>query len=701
MSSSRADREDRKDREERRERKKSSKTGAESPREEKKSSRDREEKKSRSKEPKEEKKRSKKERKEVPTDNIREVVKVRLLDMFEQLPGDDDKMWKLLILDSHTTSIISAACRVRDLVQKNITLLEFLEKGRQPFPQMSGVYFIAPEEASVQLFIKDFEDPAKPKYHSAHLFFSSRVSSKIMKMIGASKAGTRVKTLVEVNVDFLAIEQKVFNLNIANDLRLGFASTNDERKRFAENVAHKLFTFCMTYGEQPYIRHNASSNLSSTVASLLSDKLEKDGEDLKQNSVMLIVDRGEDPLVPVLHDFYYQAMAFDLLKIDEDCIYSTMVEDKEKKTKKEKKVILDEYDPIWQTHRHTHYGDLGTIIKKDFDAFMEEHKDINSKDRDKLKEGSNLQNMMRKLPQYREKIDQYTLHINITKELLNQFRSQHLSDVGLEEQNMAVGQDQDGKKLQNVMTTISSLLRKDDISQENKLRLVIIYLITQGGLSDEKRANLITKAGLQKYTDTIENLANLGVQLNKSTSIAGKISSLLGGDKKKKSDVDAFILSRYIPRLKQLAEDALEDKLSSSEYPYVNPPSSSFKLSKAKGSSSAGKASEDSGSGKSSKGGPSWDRIGSSKSESGSSSKEVKDRQKTKLILFVIGGVTHPEMRTAYELDKEYKMDVLCGGTSVLTYDRFIEKLENMKGGSSKKKSRVEDSDSDLSSDDE
>lgn len=357
---------------------------------------------------------SKSKKKDLPTNNLRELVKARLLAMFDQLPGSDDLMWKVLIVDKYTLSVISAACRVRDILQKNVTsmskfiifhsnslkVVEYLHKSRQPFPQMGGVYFISPEEESVAAFIKDFEDPSKPRYNCAHLFFSSRVPNKIMKMIGESKASVRVKTLTEVNIDFLAIEQKIFTLNTANDMKLAFGETTDDRKGFIDAMASKLLTFCLTYGQIPYIRHSASSTLSTRVANALHDKLAKmkgdsDAKLESKNSVLLIVDRGEDPLVPLLHDFYYQAMAFDLLNIGEDCIYTQELEDKEKK------VILDEYDPIWLQHRHTHFGDLGPIIKKDFDNFMNEHKDINEKSKEKLKEGSNLQSMIRKLPQYR------------------------------------------------------------------------------------------------------------------------------------------------------------------------------------------------------------------------------------------------------------------------------------------------------------
>lgn len=307
------------------------------------------------------------------------------------------------------------------------------------------------------------------------------------------------------------------------------------------------------------------------------------------------------------------------------------------------------------------------------------------------------------------------MHINLTRELLNRFRAQQLNKVALEEQNMAVGSDPDNKKISNVLTNISHILSSNDIPTENKLRLVMIYLITQGGINDDKKSKLLKMAKLDsaESQETIENLKWLGVQLNKSTTIANKISNLFEALKnKKKVDVE-YHLSRYVPRLKDIAEQLLEDKLSLQDYPYIKEPSSSFKLAKPK-ENKTNKDSKDKGgdkvedlstsSGRSTKGGPSWDRLGSSGvSKSGesssSSSKSDKERNKTKLILFVIGGITHAEMRGVYDLDRDYKLDVIAGSTSVLTPQRYLSKLASLRGGSGKRSNRRNDDDEDELSD--
>jgi len=529
----------------------------------------------------------------------------------------------------------------------------------------------------------------------------------LLSRIASSPLKPRIKTLKEVNIDFLAIERNCFTLNYSNDLQMTYGEAN--RKVYCSELAEKLVSFCATEGHMPYIRH-CKSEVATTVASMLNDKLEKAKKGLtgmtKKKSVLIILDRGVDCLAPLLHEFTYQAMASDLTSIDSLGMYEEL-DAKGKKTGK--KHSLDEYDDLWVEHRHRHFAELGTTVKAQFDEFLGQHKDITDKDKkDAKKEAADISNMIRKLPQYQGRLSQFSLHLNLIVNLLSAFKAQNLSKVALEEQNMAVGEDPDHQKLKDVLSNISPILKSPDTSDETKLRLVMIYLITQG---DSKKDKVLKFADMSSSEEQIiNNLSLLGVQLTKSfTSKA--INKLFGSSSKKKVDVD-YHLSRYVTKVKEIGEDCINGSLSTSEFPYVREPSSGkFEFVKGKSSKSSKSKNDDEDDSISGldNSGPSWNKKKKSSSSSSKKTEEKKEvdenRSEKKLFIFMIGGATHSEIRAAYELDNQYKMDVHLGATSVLTPRDFLKKLRTLKtsgssSSSGKKVSRYESDESDDESDD-
>jgi hypothetical protein len=56
----------------------------------------------------------------VASASVRDLVKTRLIGLFDEFSQNDEN-WKVLIVDDESLKVISVACRVRDVMQKNIT----------------------------------------------------------------------------------------------------------------------------------------------------------------------------------------------------------------------------------------------------------------------------------------------------------------------------------------------------------------------------------------------------------------------------------------------------------------------------------------------------------------------------------------------------------------------------------------------------
>lgn len=65
-----------------------------------------------------------------------------------------------------------------DILECNVSVVEDLEKDREPLP-LVGVYFIQPTSTNIARLLQDYAG-AKPLYPSVHIFFSSAVGAGVV-----------------------------------------------------------------------------------------------------------------------------------------------------------------------------------------------------------------------------------------------------------------------------------------------------------------------------------------------------------------------------------------------------------------------------------------------------------------------------------------------------------------------------------------
>lgn len=86
-------------------------------------------------------------------------------DIFEL---ERDNNWKVLVLDSMTTKILSQSSKMSELLKEKIVIIEDLNKKRRPMPEFDAIYFITPTRMSLNLVVEDFVE--KDQYKSKRVF---------------------------------------------------------------------------------------------------------------------------------------------------------------------------------------------------------------------------------------------------------------------------------------------------------------------------------------------------------------------------------------------------------------------------------------------------------------------------------------------------------------------------------------------------
>ncbi|KAJ7332416.1 hypothetical protein JRQ81_014596 [Phrynocephalus forsythii] len=560
-----------------------------------------------------------------------------------------EEEWKIILLDDFTTKLLSSCGKMTDLLAEGITVVENVYKNREPVPHMKAIYFITPTTKSVDGLINDFVSKSSSKYKAAYVYFTDFCDDKLFNKMksSCSKAIRRCK---EININFFPYESQVFTLDVPNAFYRCYSpvieKTNDS---VLEQIAEQIVTLCATLEENPGVRYRSKPlENASTLAQLIEKKLENyykidDRGQVKgkTNSQLIIIDRGFDPVSTVLHELTFQAMAYDLLPIENDTYkYKT-----DGATGKEKEAILEEDDDLWVKIRHKHIADVLEEIPK----LM---KEVSSKR--KATEGklslSSLSQLMKKMPYFRKQITKQVVHLNIAEDCMNKFKS-NVEKLCKVEQDLALGMDAEGQKVRDSMQVLLPVLLNKNHDSYDKIRAILLYIFSTNGTTQETLDKLIQKVQIENDSDMIKNWKYLGVPI-----LTTSPSQQRRPPRRDRSSEETFQLSRWTPIIKDVMEDAIENKLDSKDWPYCSQCPAP------------------------------WNGSGAVSARNKPKTSHVDERKSgSKLIVFVIGGITYSEMRCAYEVSQAHKScEVIIGSTHIVTPRRLLDDVKALTVAKSK-----------------
>uniref|UniRef100_A0A8C6V000 Syntaxin binding protein 3 n=1 Tax=Neogobius melanostomus TaxID=47308 RepID=A0A8C6V000_9GOBI len=494
------------------------------------------------------------------------------------------KWHRILILDQFTTKLLSSCCKMSDLMAEKITIVEDLYKSREPVLEMKAIYFMSPTSKCVEAFIGDFK--SKPKYKSAYVYFTDYLPDDLFNNMKLS-CGKYIRVCKEINISFLPQEAQVYTFDNPGAFQSIYSSHSQDRRKTLESLADQLVTLCATLDEYPGVRYKKDGNMENaeTLAKLVDDKLSihyelDDGG--KRKAQLLIVDRGFDPVSPILHELTYQAMAYDLIEINEDT-YKYKANNGA-----EKQALLNENDMLWVKLRHRHIAEVTEEIPK------------------LVKEISK------------------TVHLQLAEDCMKHY-SKNVEKLCKAEQDLAVGSDVDGVKVKDPMRTLLPVLLHP-YSIPDKIRAVLLYIFSLNGTTEENLNKLIQHVKIEDQREYILNWKQLGVPIITPSFFPRKSS------RRDRSQEQTYNLSRWTPVIKDVMEDAVENKLDTREWPHQSECPAA------------------------------WNGSGAVSARQKHKPSSQDERRGARLIIFVIGGVTYSEMRCAYEVTQAVKScEVIIG----------------------------------------
>ncbi|XP_005805273.1 syntaxin-binding protein 3 [Xiphophorus maculatus] len=550
-------------------------------------------------------------------------------------------VWKILILDPFTTKLLSSCCKMSDLMEERITIVEDLFKSREPVPEMKAIYFMTPTSKCVDAFIADFK--SKPKYKSAYVYFTDYCPDDLFNKMKNSCA-RHIRVCKEINISFLPQEAQVFTCDDPGAFRRIYSPHSQDKSKTLETLADQLVTLCATLNEYPGVRYKKDNMLNAqTLAELVDNKLARHYElddsgkkKEKTQAQLLIVERGFDPVSPILHELTYQAMAYDLIDIQNDTYWY------KSKDGLDKEALLNEDDMLWVRLRHNHIAEVSEQIPK-----MVKEIAASKKQPDGKTTLSNLSQMMRKMPSFRKQVTEKTIHLQLAEDCMKHF-SNNVEKLCKAEQDLAVGSDVEGTKVKDPMRTLLPVLL-NPFSKHDKIRAVLLYIFSLNGTTDENLNKFIQHVKIEDEREFILNWKELGVPIiTTSPSFFSRKPN-----RRDRSQDETYNLSRWTPVIKDVMEDAVENKLDSRDWPHQSECPAA------------------------------WNGSGAVSARQRNKTSTQDDRRTgSRLIIFVIGGITYSEMRCAYEVTQAVKScEVILGSSHILTPISLLEDIKALSKG--------------------
>ncbi|KAF1846730.1 Sec1-like protein [Cucurbitaria berberidis CBS 394.84] len=584
--------------------------------------------------------------------------------------------WKILIVDEESQKLINNVVKEDDILNTNITNIERLEERRTTQRDMDAIYILTPKAHIVDCIMAEFD---QRRYRGFFLIWTTLLPPQLKERIDRSQmAREQIRSFRTVHLDYHPQESHLITFRDPWSFPILYhPECNNLVVRHMEDIAEKITGVCVALGEYPIIRYyrprnptHEASVLCSHLARFVQDKLDmyaQFNQDFPPQSnrprgALYITDRSMDLMAPFVHEFTYQAMAFDLLPIqDGDKVTYRTVVNEEDPEAEEKDMEISDKDRIWVENRHRHMKDTLDKLINDFQKFIADNPHFTNQDAQNAAgmNGLNaIKDMIAGLPQFQEMKEAYSLHLTMAQRCMEIFQKHKLPDLASVEQCLATGLDEDYRKAKNMADQVVRTLDEGEITPADRLRLIALYVIFRDGILPADLQKLLLHAQLPPPDgEVIRNLDLLGARVARQLKEKREPPPPLFPPKPAPPpNAEDYSLSRFNPALQDMLEEHVRGTLPQDVFPFtkMSPDDASMMQDNAPVASL-----------RSAK--PTW-----AKSRLAS----VEPRQR--VIVFVAGGATYSEARACYDISHKTSRDVFLVTSHMVKPQLFLRQVGDL-----------------------
>ncbi|PAV87322.1 hypothetical protein WR25_09429 [Diploscapter pachys] len=483
---------------------------------------------------------------------------------------------KVMLLDKETTSIVSCAYAQSDMMQKEVYLFERLDSPhqRETIKHLKCIVFIRPTPENIQLLASELRNP---KYAQYYIYFSNVVSKTDVKTLAEADEHESVREVHEFFSDSVPLCSHLCSMNLSfpyeNSMGLLAASAF---LRIKQSIVGLLLQLkkkpTIRFVIQSSIRFNVKRACKKTTATAVQcgcggnsqKKLqvirreESLFESASSESLLIILDRSDDPVTPLLNQWTYEAMVHELIgfsgtqrvQLDGQSI-----------------ILSEQYDEFFRKNVNSNFGEIGQNIKSLMNEFQQKsqiHKNLESI--------SDMKNFVEEYPQFKKISGTVTKHVGLVSELSKIVSAQNLLEISEVEQTIVSGGDHS-----KCLERIKSLLNNPKTTQLNALRLLLLYSLRFETYPNNEITALSrtvdSKAGSREFraTELVRTILRFGGASRRKSDLFGDGSTIemtkrfIKGIKGVEN-----IYTQHEPHIKQIVELLTKAKLPEQNYGYIS-----------------------------------------------------------------------------------------------------------------------------------
>ncbi|CEL01613.1 Putative Vacuolar sorting protein [Aspergillus calidoustus] len=487
--------------------------------------------------------------------------------------GSSTTKMKILLLDSETVPIVSTAITQSALLNHEVYLIDRLDNAaRERMRHLRCLCFVRPSPTSIQLLIDELREP---KYGEYYIYLSNIIRKSSLERLAEADVHEVVRVVQEHFADFLVINPDLCSLNLGHPNQRLWANSPDVWNADAlQRTTEGVIATLLALKKKPLIRYEKNSLLAKKLATEVRYQLTQEEQlfNFRKTDtppILLILDRRDDPITPLLTQWTYQAMVHELMGIHNGRVDLRDVP--EIRPELREIVLSQDQDPFFKKNMYQNFGDLGQNIKE----YVEQYQ-VKTKNTMNIESIADMKRFVEDYPEFRKLSGNVSKHVTLVGELSRRVGEDTLLDVSELEQSLACNDNHN-----NDLKNLQRVIQIPNVPAESKLRLVTLYairyekqpsnalpvlldLLMTAGNVPSHRVNIIPKVLAYHHSLQAPPIAGGFSDLFESTSLFSGARDRFKGLKGVEN-----VYTQHSPRLEATLQNLIKGKLKELQYPFL------------------------------------------------------------------------------------------------------------------------------------